>query len=89
VFQLFAELVGFQLAAEAEHVATRSALLDASQTHELREQFIAVLGHDIRTPLQSIAMGQRATRRPAAARVDDADRRADEAQHRTDHGPGR
>jgi signal transduction histidine kinase len=57
MFQLFAELVGLQLAAEARHDATSSALLDATQAGELREQFIAVLGHDVRTPLQSIAMG--------------------------------
>jgi phosphoserine phosphatase RsbU/P len=57
MFQLFAELVGVQLAAEASHDQTSAALLDATQTNELREQFIAVLGHDVRSPLQSVAMG--------------------------------
>ena len=57
LFQLFAELVGLQLAAEAEQAATSRALLDARETSELREQFIAVLGHDLRSPLQAIAMG--------------------------------
>lgn len=32
-------------------------LLDANQTSRLREQFIAVLGHDLRNPLGAITMG--------------------------------
>jgi signal transduction histidine kinase len=57
MFQLFAELVGTQLAAELQHSQTSAALLDARQAGELREQFIAVLGHDVRAPLNSIALG--------------------------------
>ncbi len=57
MFQLFAELVGLQIDAEARQEATSQALLDARETAELREQFIAVLGHDLRTPLNAIAIG--------------------------------
>jgi phosphoserine phosphatase RsbU/P len=57
MFQLFSELVGLQIDAEARHEATSRALLDARATAELREQFIAVLGHDLRTPLHAIALG--------------------------------
>ncbi len=57
MFQLFAELVGLQIDAEARHEATSRALLDARATAELREQFIAVLGHDLRTPLGAISLG--------------------------------
>lgn len=57
MFELFAELIGLQLEAEERQYATEEALLDARQTAELREQFIAVLGHDIRTPLSAILFG--------------------------------
>jgi signal transduction histidine kinase len=57
LFRLFAELIGLQLEAEAVQQRTTEALLDAHATAELREQFIAVLGHDLRTPLSSISMG--------------------------------
>jgi signal transduction histidine kinase len=47
---LFAQLISKQL--ENERI-----LADVRQTAELREQFIAVLGHDLRTPLSSIVTG--------------------------------
>ena len=34
-----------------------AALLDANATAELREQFVAILGHDLRNPISSIASG--------------------------------
>lgn len=55
--QLFAELISKQLDDEIRQEATRSDLLSERETAELREQFIAVLGHDLRTPLGAIAMG--------------------------------
>jgi signal transduction histidine kinase len=55
--QLFAELIGMQLAAEDEAGRDRAALSDARQTAELREQFIAVLGHDLRNPVSSVIAG--------------------------------
>jgi len=57
MMQLFAELVGLQLEAEEQHQSTQVALLDAHETAELREQFIALLGHDIRSPLSAIISG--------------------------------
>ena len=55
--QLFAELVSKQLDAETKLVAAREDLSIERETAELREQFIAVLGHDLRTPLGSILLG--------------------------------
>lgn len=54
---LFAELISRQLENEATLAAAQHALLDERETAELREQFIAVLGHDLRTPLASILQG--------------------------------
>lgn len=54
---LFAELISQQLEAEKRLDDSEAALLDAKETAELREQFIAVLGHDLRTPLGSIVSG--------------------------------
>ena len=59
MMNLFAELIAVQLAAEEEHARDRDALVDARRTAELREQFIAVLGHDLRNPLASIEAGVR------------------------------
>ena len=55
MFQNFAELIGRQLELEARQERTQAALLDARATAELRDQFIAVLGHDLRNPLASMA----------------------------------
>ncbi|MDB4976313.1 MAG: histidine kinase [Myxococcaceae bacterium] len=55
--ELYAELIALQLEAERRQEQTQAALLDARETAELREQFIAVLGHDMRTPLGSIVTG--------------------------------
>jgi signal transduction histidine kinase len=57
MFRLFADLIGFHLDAQERVASTEAALLDARQTAELREQFIAVLGHDLRNPLASIDAG--------------------------------
>ncbi|USX24923.1 GAF domain-containing sensor histidine kinase [Oxalobacteraceae bacterium OTU3CINTB1] len=54
---LFAQLISAQLECERELAETRTALLDEQAGAELREQFIAVLGHDLRTPLSSIVTG--------------------------------
>jgi len=58
-FTLFAELIGLHLEAEQQIADSKAALLDAEQTSELREQFIAVLGHDLRNPLAAIESGTR------------------------------
>jgi hypothetical protein len=57
MFKLFAELIATHLDAVDRLAATEARLLTERQTAELREQFIAVLGHDLRNPLASIAAG--------------------------------
>ncbi len=54
-FTLFAELIALQLENGRKHDQAQRALLDEQQTGELREQFIAVLGHDLRNPLAAIS----------------------------------
>ena len=51
---LFAELVSRQLETERSLRDAQRALFSERETAELREQFIAVLGHDLRTPLSAI-----------------------------------
>ena len=59
MFRLFADLIAFHLDSQ-ERVASSDATLSAErQTAELREEFIAVLGHDLRNPLASIDAGAR------------------------------
>jgi signal transduction histidine kinase len=55
--ELFAQLISKQLDAEQRHADRGTELSDEKTTALLREQFIAVLGHDIRTPLSSILHG--------------------------------
>ena len=54
MFRLFAELIAKHLDADRKLAATESALLEERADSELREQFIAVLAHDLRTPMRSI-----------------------------------
>ncbi len=54
---LFAELVSRQLESERSLNAANTALVSERDTAELREQFIAVLGHDLRTPLSAVLNG--------------------------------
>ena len=55
--QAFTTLIAAQFEAEARRDAAESELFDAQATAGLRDQFIAVLGHDLRNPVQSISMG--------------------------------
>lgn len=57
LFELFADLVGSHLDAQERLAQSEAALLSERQTAELREQFIAVLGHDLRNPLAAIDGG--------------------------------
>lgn len=59
MFRLFADLIAFHLDAAERLATSESALFDARAAAELREQFIAVLGHDLRNPLASIDGGVR------------------------------
>lgn len=70
MMELFATLIGLQLDADERSAVERAALLDERHTAELREQFIAVLGHDLRTPLSAIALGARLLRERVAGDAD-------------------
>jgi hypothetical protein len=54
MFKHFATLIAEQLAQEAIGKREHIALLDERATGELRERFIAILGHDLRNPLQAV-----------------------------------
>jgi signal transduction histidine kinase len=73
MFRLFAELIAFHLDAIDRLASSEATLLDERKTSELREQFIAVLGHDLRNPLAAIAAGtellQRAPLNDRASRI--------------------
>ncbi|MBR0905539.1 GAF domain-containing sensor histidine kinase [Bradyrhizobium liaoningense] len=72
-FTLFAELISAQLVlqgrfevsqtqlgiSEANRLSAEADLMDERKTSELREQFIGVLGHDLRNPLANIDAGMR------------------------------
>jgi signal transduction histidine kinase len=62
MFKLFADLIGFHLDVQERLRVSETALSDERKTAELREQFIAVLGHDLRNPLASIISGTRLLR---------------------------
>jgi len=59
MFRMFADMIAFHLDAQAQIDRSAASLLDERRTAELREQFIAVLGHDLRNPLASIDAGTR------------------------------
>jgi signal transduction histidine kinase len=56
MFRLFSELISF-------HIDAHRKIEEDRQATELREQFIAVLGHDLRNPLASIDAGTRMLQR--------------------------
>lgn len=56
-FKLFAELIGQHLDADDRLKAANGALEREKEVSELREQFIAVLGHDLRNPIAAIDAG--------------------------------
>src|SRR6202008_128637 len=55
MFEVFADLIAIQLANEGRHQATEAALRHERENSSLREQFIAVLGHDLRNPLSAVS----------------------------------
>jgi signal transduction histidine kinase len=65
-FQLLGELIATHLElnvrleqSQADLRTSQADLLDERRTAELREQFIGVLGHDLRNPLASVEAGMR------------------------------
>ncbi|MDB5377061.1 MAG: histidine kinase [Rubritepida sp.] len=59
MFKLFAELIAFHLDAHRRMAENEAALAGERETAELRDQFIAVLGHDLRNPLAAVSSGTR------------------------------
>lgn len=56
MFQRFAALIAHQLESELKHENSETALRNERAASELREQFIAILGHDLRNPLQAVSV---------------------------------
>lgn len=56
MFTRFAALIAMQLDSEITREREQNALRVERATSELREQFIAILGHDLRNPLQAIVV---------------------------------
>ena len=54
MFRLFAELIAKHIDADRKVAIAESALTEERATSELRDQFIAVLGHDLRAPMRGI-----------------------------------
>ena len=55
MFGLFAELISFHLQSIDKLHLTEYSLSEERKTAELREQFIAILGHDLRNPLSAVS----------------------------------
>jgi signal transduction histidine kinase len=74
MMRLFAELISLQLEAVERERSNRLELDQQRTNARLREEFIAVLGHDLRNPLSAIRAGadlllRRAARESADSRV--------------------
>jgi len=54
MFTRFAALIAAQLDSQSSHEQAHRALRDELAVGELREQFIAILGHDLRNPLHAV-----------------------------------
>jgi signal transduction histidine kinase len=57
MFKAFAALIASELEQHSFREREKSALLDERATNELREQFIAILGHDLRNPVHAVFAG--------------------------------
>lgn len=56
MFKLYADLLSFHLDVVEEKAAVVKQLKEEQEVAQLREQFIAVLGHDLRNPIASTRM---------------------------------
>jgi signal transduction histidine kinase len=63
MFKLFAELIAIHLNALERLNVSEASLASERSDAELRKQFIAVLGHDLRNPLASIQAGVKLVRK--------------------------
>lgn len=55
MFEVFADLIAAQLVTQGRQQETEAALFHERENSSLREQFIAVLGHDLRNPLSAVS----------------------------------
>ena len=55
MFRMFADLIAFHLDALAQNANSVGSLQKERENGELREQFIAMLGHNLRNPLNAIS----------------------------------
>jgi signal transduction histidine kinase len=67
MFVMFADVIGFHLSAVRQLNLAEANLLAEQNASALREQFIAVLGHDLRNPLASVSGGVRLLRKEAVS----------------------
>ena len=73
MFTRFAALIGMQLHDERRRAALQTALLHERSAGELRDQLVALIGHDLRIPLGVIAVScERLQARSIDPRVDEA-----------------
>lgn len=56
MFSLFADLISFHLHAIEEMDASQAQLKEEQEIAELRDQFIAILGHDLKNPIATTRM---------------------------------
>ena len=56
MFKLFADLISFHLEAIQEKEVAKQQLEEELHNSELREQFIAILGHDLKNPIATTRM---------------------------------
>jgi signal transduction histidine kinase len=70
MFKLFAELIAFHLSSADELKIMQARLEEEQENAKLREQFIAILGHDLRNPVGAIlSSAQLLLRMPVEDRV--------------------
>lgn len=65
MFRLFADLIGFHLDSEDRLALQAKTIAEQNISQDVRDQFIAVLGHDLRNPLAAIDAGMRMLERAA------------------------
>lgn len=56
MFKLFTDLIAFHLEAVEEMESSNRSLQEEREMAELREQFIAILGHDLKNPIATMRM---------------------------------
>lgn len=63
MFKMFADLISFHLITNEQLFFAETKLKEELKTAELREQFIAILGHDLRNPVGAVFNGAQMLKR--------------------------